>query len=430
MSIPERLPGTLLSLGDYYGSLAAARSLGSLGAPVFFADHRSLTAGGFSKYVVKRVAAPSPLDFKSYGDWLESFGKSHPGLFLYPTSDDMAYIISFRAAALSQTFALYQPSLNAIMNLLDKSRLAVKAKEVGLKMPETFSVNSIQDILDQIQDAPGPFLVKPKSQIGLLTKGKGIFCPTRAEVSAALSLFLERVTFSDQILNYDPSLNLPLLQAYHQSAVDGMLSIAGFVSRDHNHAVFLGSEKIFQRPRRLGVGIGFSARSVPTEISDRLLKLCESVGYFGVFEAEFVQDEATGDFLLVDFNPRYYGQMAFEIARGVDLPRLAYFGATQNQVAFEKEVAKAKLAVTRPEATSSKYALGWVLSLMIKCQKLGGKVPRVEYRDWLHWLEDSRIPMYDAVSSKEDKWPKRIDQFLFWKHALRHPRDFYRKFFT
>ena len=430
MSIPVRIPGTLLSLGDYYGSLAAARSLGALGAPVIFADHRRLTSGAFSKYVVERVVAPSPLDFKSYGDWLESFGKNHPGLFLYPTSDDMAYIVASRATSLSQTFALYQPSLDAIMSLLDKSRLAVKAKEVGLKMPETFSGKSNQDILDQIKNFPGPFLVKPKSQIGLLTKGKGIFCPTKADVPAALKLFLERETFSDQILDYDPSLNLPLLQAYHQSAVDGMLSIAGFVSRDYKHAVFLGSEKIFQRPRRLGVGIGFSARSVPTEISDCLLKLCASVGYFGVFEAEFVQDEATGDFLLVDFNPRYYGQMAFEIARGLDLPRLAYFEATQNQLAFEKEVAKAKLAVTRPEAVSSKYALGWILSLMIKCQKLGGKMPMGEYRDWLHWLKDNRIPMYDAVSSREDTWPKRMDQFLFWKHALRHPRDFYRKFFT
>ena len=430
MSQSETMPGTLLSLGDYYGSLAAARSLGALGVPVFFADHRRLTSGAFSKYVVKRVRAPTPLDFKNYGDWLEDFGRSHPGLFLYPTSDDMAYIIASRAVSLGKLFTLYQPSLDAIMSLLDKSRLALKAKEVGLKMPETFSGKSNQDILDQIRNIEGPFLVKPKSQIGLLTKGKGIFCPTKAEVSSALSLFLERETFSSQILNYDPTLKLPLLQAYHQSAVDGMLSIAGFISRDHKQSVFLGSEKIFQRPRRLGVGIGFTARSIPTELSGRILKLCEAIGYFGVFEAEFVQDELTGEFLLVDFNPRYYGQMAFEIARGVDLPRLAYFDATQNQVAFEKEVAKAKLAISRPEATASKYALGWILALMIRCQKIGGKMPLDEYNGWLHWLKDRKVPMYDAIDSGVDFLPKKIDQFLFIKQSLRHPRDFYRKFFT
>lgn len=426
----ETMPGTLLSMGDYYGSLAALRSLGSLGIPVYFADHRSLTFGAFSKYVIERLRAPNPLDFKKYWEWLEDFGRSHPGLFLYPTSDDMAFIIASRAERLGKSFTLYQPSLDTIMNLLDKSRLALKAKEVGLKMPETFSGISNQDMLDQICNVAGSFLVKPKSQIGLLTKEKGIFCPTRAEVSSAIRLFLDRDTFSSQILEYDPTLKLPLLQAYHQSAVDGMLSISGFISRDRKHSLFLGSEKIFQRPRRLGVGIGFTARSIPNDLSHRILRLCDALGYFGIFEAEFVRDELTGEFLMVDFNPRYYGQMAFEIARGVDLPRLVYFDATQNHVAFEKEIAKAKLAISLPSATNSKYSLGWIMALMIKCQRIGGKMTLEEYKSWLHWLRDPRTPMYDAIESSVDTWPKKIDQALFLKQQLRHPGDFYRKFFT
>ena len=49
---------------------------------------------------------------------------------------------------------------------------------------------------------------------------------------------------------------------------------------------------------------------------------------------------------MVDFNPRYYGQMAFEIARGLNLPKLAYLDATGNLQGFEKEMEATRLAAT------------------------------------------------------------------------------------
>jgi len=422
--------GSLLSLGDYYGSLAATRSLGSFGVPIYFADHRSLTPGGSSKYVTQNLSAPSPEDFIAYGDWLEDYGRRHPGFFLYPTSDDMAYIIASRAKALSPFYTLYQPSLDTIMGLLDKSRLSLEASQVGLRMPKTFSGSSTADLLETSRSFDGPLLIKPKTQVGLLTKGKGIFCTTRAQVAEGLTRFEEHEIFGSEILNYDPTLRLPILQAYHQSAVAGMLSIAGFVSRDFKHFFCLASEKVFQRPRRLGVGIGFSACPVPGDLQQRLFKLCERISYFGVFEAEFVKDETTGEHLLVDFNPRYYGQMAFEIARGLNLPKLAYLDATGDFQGFEKEMEVTRLALSRPTAISSNYSLSWVLSLMVRTQRLGGQMPRNEYKKWINWLNSHNPEMFDAIASQDDPKPKEVDQYLFLKKSLRHPRDFYRKFFT
>lgn len=429
MTIALKPNGTLLSLGDYYGSLAAARSLGSLGVPVFFADHRFLTAGSFSRHVAKRLRSPPLTDLESYGKWLENVGCEHPGMFLYPTSDDMAFLIASKAKILEKYFILYQPSLDAVMSLLDKSQLALKAKIVGLKMPQSFSNSSIQDLIYQIDDFAGPLLVKPKTQVGLLTKGKGIYCANKNEVSKAIKDFINYETYQLSILNYDPLLRFPILQAYHPSAVQGMLSIAGFVARDKKTAFFLASKKVFQRPRKLGVGIGFSACSVPADLQAKLLELCTSTGYFGVFEAEFVEDTSTGENLLVDFNPRYYGQMAFEIARGLDLPKLAYLDAIQSHEEFRLETERTKHALMQPQATESRYALGWVLALMIRTQRLGGQMTKEEYQQWSSWLHGSKAPYYDALASDKDPLPETIDQALLLKHALRHPRDFYRKFF-
>jgi hypothetical protein len=46
--------------------------------------------------------------------------------------------------------------------------------------------------------------------------------------------------------------------------------------------------------------------------------LCERIGYYGAFELEFVVTQ--GRMLLIDFNGRFYNQLAF----GMDLPKLVY----------------------------------------------------------------------------------------------------------
>lgn len=52
---------TLLMLGDRLGSVAAVRNQGESGIGVVFADHRRVTPGGWSRYVTRRVTAPSDL---------------------------------------------------------------------------------------------------------------------------------------------------------------------------------------------------------------------------------------------------------------------------------------------------------------------------------------------------------------------------------
>ena len=56
------------------------------------------------------------------------------------------------------------------------------------------------------------------------------------------------------------------------------------------------------------------------EIRESVRRICEATGYHGAFEVEFIPS-ADGD-LLMDFNPRYYGQMQLEISRGLPIPEL------------------------------------------------------------------------------------------------------------
>ena len=59
-----------------------------------------------------------------------------------------------------------------------------------------------------------------------------------------------------------------------------------------------------------------------------------------MFDVEFAID---GDQkLLIDFNPRFYNHMAFEVQRGLPLPWLAYLAATGQTEALEAAGAAAR----------------------------------------------------------------------------------------
>lgn len=99
-----------------------------------------------------------------------------------------------------------------------------------------------------------------------------------------------------------------------------MYSLAGFVDRSGEILGVRASQKVVQSPRGMGVGLLFREAPVDPEVLEGLARLCRRTGYFGVFEVEFVR--ADGGHHLIDFNPRYYGQVQFEISRGLSLPQL------------------------------------------------------------------------------------------------------------
>jgi len=144
------------------------------------------------------------------------------------------------------------------------------------------------------------------------------------------------------------------------------------------------------------------------------------VKYSGVFEAEFLASNTKGEYVLADFNPRFYGQMAFEVARGLDLPYLAY------QAACESHTGSGEQILNYGKCT---YANSSNLRWMIFAQRVAGKLTNEEYSYWKRWLQQDSVQHFEAVDDINDPQPGVRERRLLWKHALRHPRDFLRKYF-
>ena len=87
-SVSQKANPALLANADYYGTLAAARSLGRYGVPVTVAHENHLGAASWSRFIADSCSCPPTSDSRAFLSWLIAFGAAHPGHVLYPTSDD------------------------------------------------------------------------------------------------------------------------------------------------------------------------------------------------------------------------------------------------------------------------------------------------------------------------------------------------------
>jgi hypothetical protein len=114
-------------------------------------------------------------------------------------------------------------------------------------------------------------------------------------------------------------------------------------------------------------------------------------GYYGAFEVEFIRQGPR--FLLLDFNPRFYGQMAFDIARGVPLPLFVYEAARRRRDRLREIVERAR---TVPEGSAA-FCNRIDFSLLLRLQRLTASMEAPEEAQWRAWLASRNGAVTDAV---------------------------------
>jgi hypothetical protein len=159
-------------------------------------------------------------------------------------------------------------------------------------------------------------------------------------------------------------------------------------------------------PKHRGAQIGFFA----------VLHTC---GYYGVFELEFVLAE--GKAMLIDFNGPFYQQMEFDMARGMELPALAYAAATGNQAEVTRIMAQGN---SGEHDDVNRFGL----ATMVKTQRIVGTMSRKDAARWLDWSRGLHGTMIDAIRDPHDALPTFVDVAHYLLHALRHPRAFVRQY--
>jgi predicted ATP-grasp superfamily ATP-dependent carboligase len=241
---------------------------------------------------------------------------SGPKRAIYATSDAVSYALATFRDEISRYFCMYQPDLKTMMRVLDKAQLLEHATAIGMDTPETWLPASREEAQRIVRRIGGAILVKPRSQLCVRTYTKGAVAgPDVKAVLAEYDHIVSAGASCSEFARRYPDTMLPMLQRYHAEAVESIYSLSSFRDISGKHIAMLGAYKVLQRPRRLGIGLCFEQAALDPCIAQSVCQLCERIGYYGAFEVEFIRSE--GRNLLIDFNARFFNQMAFGTCPGL-----------------------------------------------------------------------------------------------------------------
>ncbi len=429
MTATSQQGAVVLTSGGFYGTLAAARSFGRRGFTVTLADGELRTPTRFSRYVRSSVRCPDRLDFEGLRDWLVGFGKTQKGSLLYPCSDDHAWVVAKYRDELSKWYTLYQPPLATIEALLNKEKLYTACARLGIPTPPTYFPRNDGDLERIATQLSGRFLVKPKTQVGMRINKKAEAFDAGPGMASAYHRFREAFTYNESMIEHDPSLAWPMLQQFRSEASRETISIAGFVDEKAGIFCLRASQKVLQYPINIGVGLGFAGIEPPPALVERVRRICQDVDYFGVFEVEFIKVAGARDgeheYLLMDFNPRFYGQMQFEISRGLDLPGLVEACARGDYSAASGLAAR--MATHSPNP--ARFANGWLLKFVTTTQWMGRRLSWKSHREWARWVQAEDRSAVDQVHDRDDLMPLVADIVLRLASYVKYPRSSLRTLF-
>ncbi len=125
-----------------------------------------------------------------------------------------------------------------------------------------------------------------------------------------------------------------------------------------------------------------------------------SLGYFGMFEVEFLPFK--GGWAAIDFNPRLYNQVGLDISRGLPLPLLACLGALGEASELRDAVARAQFVTDDSTMVLyDRFTLHALLAAMYMTSRLSYK----DLRYWKDWSKRSGTRVIDVAVDKEDMMP-------------------------
>jgi predicted ATP-grasp superfamily ATP-dependent carboligase len=372
--------------------LAVARSLGRRGVPIIALDRDTKGFGLHSRFVTAAALCPYPLDDeRAFIDLLMEIGAAlKQKAVLFPCLDEWVFAVARHRRELEEFFTFPFSDLDTIERLLDKNLLYKKCEAQGIPIPRTFYVGeqAPEKIAAEIEF---PCIVKPALQREFTNEfGEKVFRVENRED------FLEMCR---------RAAHHPLLaQEIVGAGVDSFYSLCSYIGRDGEaKGVFVG-RKLEQYPPDFGTACLVDAQHVE-EIVERGVAVLKDFGYQGISEVEFIYDERSRDFKLLDVNTRVWKWIGLPMHAGIDLPYLAFADAVYGQV---------------EAAPRQRDGIRWTyLKDYVALRRLRNVAPesRLTHQDWLNLIADNtnlNSDVIDAVLSSDDPAPfVRLIESLF-----------------
>ncbi|MFC1533110.1 hypothetical protein ACFL7M_07085 [Thermodesulfobacteriota bacterium] len=231
---------------------------------------------------------------------------------LFPTSDYvLEYLLDFYEE--TKSFSHVVASSKEVLSLtLNKVSFGRWLKKNGFPHPKIYF--SSHKVIIKLEDSLGeidfPCIIKPGHTFKLEkeTSQKLIIAQSREETFDICRML------SQKNLDY-------IIQEIIPGEISRQFALAGYCSKPGRIDCIVQTNKL--RQSYFGAGTFVASANIP-EVERIGVSIIEKLGYQGIFELEFKQDERDNQFKVIELNPRTWSQIKLSTRLGVNIPFYAY----------------------------------------------------------------------------------------------------------
>ncbi|MCG8604776.1 ATP-grasp domain-containing protein [bacterium] len=302
------MPKVLVTDCDRGSAIAIIRSLGGKGYRVIAADssHRSL--GFRSRHAHEKVVYPTPEqhpdEFCNF--MLETVASRGVDLII-PVTDLTIQPLSRVRHQFEQKIKLAIPENELLAQVTDKDRTVQLARKLGVPVPQTFTVNTAQEALQQAESLGWPVVLKPQMS-RLLRDGEKIekFSVTYAGGPEDLEEKMKELEGRCSVL----------LQRYLKGAGHGV----ELLMRDGQPIAAFQHLRLREVPITGGPSCYRESVKLHEDLYDYSVRILGELRWTGLAMVEFKVGDDRAE--LMEINGRVWGSLPLAVSSGVDFPAL------------------------------------------------------------------------------------------------------------
>src|SRR5581483_10654776 len=291
--------------GHSRAALETLQSLGRAGVQVDVAAEGADCLAFHSRYTVNKLRQPSQSYLSDFHLWLREHDQQRNYELIIPATE--ASLLGIRALAEDDPLRrkAVLPANQALDTALDKEQTRLLAHELGVPVPQSTLMSSVVEITGIGQCAQFPLVLKP-------THSKIMIAGELRTLAAVVAR--NETQRQEQLRRW-----LPYTPVLQQQYIQGRGIGAEFLFDRGKKIWRFVHERVHEYP----LSGGASSYRLSIKPPDALLrdaeKLLLSLNWHGVAMVEFKMN-ASGQYWLMEINPRLWGSLALSLDAGVSFP--------------------------------------------------------------------------------------------------------------
>jgi predicted ATP-grasp superfamily ATP-dependent carboligase len=315
------IPAVVLScMGAPEGDLNAVRSLGEHGVPVIVISEYDDPPSRHSRHCREFILLPGyTRDASLLAEALRDLHDRHGAApVVFPTADPDLAALQQITPVLGDRLRSTLAGAHLIDAMADKSRFDRLAQAHGMPVPFTAAPRSLDEVAQLAATRPFPMIAKPARPTAWQHPD---LAPAIAQAKAIVVPDAEALThIARQLAPHGFHL---IVQEYVPGDDDAHLTVDVYIDAQDRVRATCSGIKRRHYPAHLGSGCYCESVDLP-ELEALAARLLLDIGYRGIANLDFKRHAVTGEYRLLEINPRLSQWHILATRCGRNLPWMAY----------------------------------------------------------------------------------------------------------